>query len=258
MNIGWFSTGRDEAARQLLQAVQDSIYSGGIRARLAFVFSNREPGESTESDSFFELVHTYGLPLVCLSSRKFKASLEQTEGWRIRYDREVSKRIQGFTPDICLFAGFMLIIGGELCEEYKIINLHPAVPGGPTGTWQEVIWRLIQDKAKEAGAMIHLVTPELDKGPVISYCIFPISGEPFVQYWEKSDRQALFHLIRQHELAREFPLIILTLRAISQGEISIKGSEVVDARGWSIGGHNLSMAVDKAAKIIIPSLSADV
>lgn len=106
--------------------------------------------------------------------------------------------------------------------------------------------------------MIHLVTPELDKGPVISYCIFPISGEPFVQYWEKSDRQALFHLIRQHELAREFPLIILTLRAISQGEISIKGSEVVDARGWSIGGHNLSMAVDKAAKIIIPSLSADV
>ena len=258
LNIGWFSTGRDEAARQLLQAVQDSIYSGGIRARLAFVFSNREPGESTESDSFFELVHTYGLPLVCLSSRKFKASLEQTEGWRVRYDREVSKRIQGFTPDICFFAGFMLIIGGELCEEYKIINLHPAVPGGPTGTWQEVIWRLIQDKAKEAGAMIHLVTPELDKGPVISYCIFPISGEPFVPYWEKSDRQALFHLIRQHELAREFPLIILTLRAISQGEISIKGSKVVDARGRSIGGHNLSMAVDKTAKIIIPSLSADV
>jgi len=258
LNIGWFSTGRDEAARQLLQAVQDNIYSGGIRARLAFVFSNREPGESTESDSFFELVHTYGLPLVCLSSRKFKASLEQTEGWRVRYDREVSKRIRGFTPDICLFAGFMLIIGGELCEEYKIINLHPAVPGGPTGTWQEVIWRLIQDKAKEAGAMMHLVTPELDRGSVISYYIFPISGEPFVQYWEKSDRQALFHLIRQHELAREFPLIILTLRAISQGEISIKGSKVVDVRGRSIGGQNLSVAVDKAAESSLRSLSADV
>ena len=138
LKIGWFSTGRDEAARQLLQAVQDSIHGGGIRARLAFVFSNREPGESTESDSFFELVHTYGLPLVCLSSRKFKASLEQTEGWRVKYDREASKRIRGFTSDICFFAGFMLIIGGELCQEYQIINLHPAVPGGPTGTWQEV------------------------------------------------------------------------------------------------------------------------
>lgn len=258
LNIGWFSTGRDEAARQLLQAVQDSIYSGGIQARLAFVFSNREPGESTESDSFFELVHTYGLPLVCLSSRKFKASLEQTEGWRVKYDREASKRIRGFSSDIVFFAGFMLIIGGELCQEYRIINLHPAVPGGPTGTWQEVIWKLIRDRAKEAGAMIHLVTPELDRGPVISYCSFPIKGDPFLQYWDNSDAQALFHLIRQHELAREFPLIILTLRAISQGEISIKGNKVVDARGRSIGGQNLSMAVDKAAKISIPSLSADV
>lgn len=105
---------------------------------------------------------------------------------------------------------------------------------------------------------MHLVTPELDRGLVISYCIFPISGEPFIQYWEKSDRQALFHLIRQHELAREFPLIILTLRAISQGEISIKGSKVVDVRGRSIGGQNLSVAVDKAAESSLRSFSADV
>lgn len=258
LNIGWFSTGRDEAARQLLQTVQDSIRRGGIQGRLAFVFSNREPGESKESDSFFQLVHTYDLPLVCLSSMKFKASLEQTEGWRVKYDREVGRRIQDFAPDICLFAGFMLILGGELCEQYKIINLHPAIPGGPTGTWQEVIWRLIQDKAKEAGAMIHLVTPELDRGPVISYCVFSISGEPFVDYWEKSDKQALFHLIRRHELVREFPLIILTLRAISRGEINIEGRRIVDARGRSVGGRNLSVAVDKAAKIGIPSFSANV
>ena len=30
LNIDWFSTGRDEAARQLLQAVQKSIYAGEI------------------------------------------------------------------------------------------------------------------------------------------------------------------------------------------------------------------------------------
>ena len=258
LNIGWFSTGRDEAARQLLQAVQDSIHDGDIHGKTVFVFSNRQPGESTESDLFFELVHTYGLPLVCLSSRKFKTSLEQTEGWRVKYDREASKRIQGFTPDICFFAGFMLIIGGELCQEYDIINLHPAVPGGPIGTWQEVIWKLIRDRALEAGAMIHLVTPELDRGPVISYCSFPINGDPFLQYWENGNTQALFQLIRQHELAREFPLIILTLRALSRGEISIKGRKVVDARGRSLDGQNLSVAVDKAAESRLRSLSTDV
>lgn len=53
LNIGWFSTGRDEAARQLLQAVQDKIHSGEINGEISFVFSNREPGEAKESDLFY-------------------------------------------------------------------------------------------------------------------------------------------------------------------------------------------------------------
>lgn len=72
LNIGWFSTGRDEAARQLLQTVQDSIRSGDINRRISFVFSNREPGETNEGDMFFELVRSYRIPLVCLSHKKFK------------------------------------------------------------------------------------------------------------------------------------------------------------------------------------------
>jgi len=54
--LGWFSTGRDKAARDLLQAVQSSIKSGEIEAEIAFVFCNREPGESQESDLFLKLV----------------------------------------------------------------------------------------------------------------------------------------------------------------------------------------------------------
>ena len=57
LNIGWFSTGRDEAARQLLQAVQESIQAGEIEGKINFVFSNRERGEARESDLFFDLVH---------------------------------------------------------------------------------------------------------------------------------------------------------------------------------------------------------
>jgi len=267
MNIGWFSTGRDEAACQLLKAVWESIEAGEIQAKISFVFSNREPGEAKESDLFFELVHSYNIPLICFSHRKFK-TLTQTlslqgrgpgecrakqshEDWRLRYDREVNKRVEKFCPDLCVLAGYMLIIGEELCRKYNMINLHPAPPGGPSGSWQEVMRTLIRNKAKEAGAMMHLVTPRLDQGPVVSYCTFPFRGKAFdtlnqVQGWQKDDEKTLFQLIRQHELVREFPLIILTLQALSRGEISIRDGRVINAQGESIEGYNLSGKIDKA------------
>jgi phosphoribosylglycinamide formyltransferase-1 len=264
LNIGWFSTGRDEAARQLLQAVQDKSHAGDIKGKISFVFSNREPGEAKGSDLFFGLVRSYNIPLVCLSHKKFKTltrtlSLEgrglgegeakqSREDWRIKYDREVNNKIEPFAPDLCVLAGYMLIVSAELCQKYTMINLHPAPPGGPTGSWQEVIWALIHNEVDTAGAMMHLVTPELDRGPVVSYCLFSIKGEPFANYWRRDDKNMLFRLIRQHELAREFPLITLTLQALSRGEVGIRNGRVIDAQGKSISGYNLSNKVDKEVK----------
>jgi folate-dependent phosphoribosylglycinamide formyltransferase PurN len=253
LNIGWFSTGRDEAARQLLQAVQDKNRRGDINGRISFVFSNRESGEAKESDLFLELVRSYNIPLVCLSHKKFKTvKVEEDLGikkeWRIKYDREVNKKIEPFAPDLCVLAGYMLIVSEELCQKYNMINLHPAPPGGPTGSWQEVIWALIENKADTAGAMMHLVTPELDRGPVVSYCLFSVKGEPFAEYWRKNDKNMLFRLIRQHELAREFPLITLTLQSLSRGEVSIKDRRVIDAHGKLISGYNLSGKADEEVK----------
>ena len=253
LNIGWFSTGRDEAARQLLQAVHDKSRSGEIKGQISFVFSNREPGEAKESDLFFELVHSYNIPLVCFSHKKFRAPLEEKD-WRLRYDMEVNERIQRFATDCCVLAGYMLIIGEELCQKYDMINLHPAPPGGPTGSWQEVIWALIQDKAATAGAMMHLVSPELDRGPVISYCLFSIKGAPFDQYWQGGDKNTLFQLVREHELARELPLITLTLQSLSRGEIGIKDGRVIDAQGKPISGYDLTGKIDQAVGGKVASL----
>jgi phosphoribosylglycinamide formyltransferase-1 len=253
LNIGWFSTGRDEAARQLLQAVQDKSQRGDINGKISFVFSNREPGEAKESDLFFELVQSYNIPLVCLSHKKFNIAKEEEDlgvnkEWRIKYDREVTKKIEPFAPDLCVLAGYMLIVSAELCQKYDMINLHPAPPGGPTGSWQEVIWTLIQNKADKAGAMMHLVTPELDRGPVISYCLFSIKDEPFAGYWRRGDKEMLFRLIRQHELAREFPLIILTLQSLSRNEVGIKDRRVIDTQGKPIKGYDLSAKIDRAVE----------
>ena len=268
--LGWFSTGRDKAARDLLTVVNNSIKQGEIETEIAFVFSNREPGESEESDSFFKLVEDYHIPLTCFSYQKFKASkgtliigqAGTLPPWRLDYDREVMNRLQDFHPDLCVLAGYMLIAEREMCQRYDMINLHPAAPGGPAGTWQEVIWQLIDDKAQETGAMMHLVTPELDRGPVVTYCTFSIRGKSFDSYWNEiekhplseikkgeSENNPLFKLIRQHGLAREFPLIISTLKAFSQGKIEITADKkVIDSEGRPINGHNLTDEINELVK----------
>jgi phosphoribosylglycinamide formyltransferase-1 len=257
--LGWFSTGRDKAARDLLTVAQRSIALGEIQAEIAFVFCNREPGESKQSDMSHRLVKSYGLPLITFSSRNFKA--EGGEGWRLEYDREVMKRLEGFETDLSVLAGYMLIVGEEMCRKYDMINLHPAAPGGPKGSWQEVIWQLIENKARKTGVMMHLVTPRLDEGPPVAYCTFSIRGEPFDRYWREIEGQPvsqiketqgennrLFKLIRKHGLAREFPLIIATLKAFSRGKVRIRKGKVVGADGRAIKGYNLTCEIDKLLK----------
>ncbi len=267
--LGWFSTGRDRAARDLLAAVQSSIKLGEIKAEIAFVFCNREPGEASESDLFLKQVEDYHIPLICFSYQKFRAKSERlniNQGgalplWRLEYDREVMARLPDWHPDLCVLAGYMLVVGGEMCQGYNMINLHPAAPGGPAGTWQEVIWQLIESDARETGVMMHLVTPELDKGAAVTYCTFPIRGEPFDKYWRELEKlpsnsskrhdenNTLFRLIRKYGLAREFPLIIATVKAFSQGEVKITvDKRIVDAEERPINGYNLTDEINKAVK----------
>jgi len=262
--LGWFSTGRDKAARDLLATVNSSIKLGEIKAEIAFVFCSREPGESEESDLFLKLVEDEHIPLICFSYQKYRVGkavpgTSQEEAlplWRFDYDREVMNRLQSFHPDLCVLAGYMLIVSQEICQRYNMINLHPAAPGGPKGTWQEVIWQLIDSKAQETGVMMHLVTPELDMGPPVTYCTFPIRDKLFDRYWEEieklpptsakkhNEEEPLFKLIRKHGLAREFPLIISTLKAFSQGKVKITAGKVVNSEEKPISGYNLTNEIN--------------
>jgi folate-dependent phosphoribosylglycinamide formyltransferase PurN len=257
--IGWFSTGRGEGSRSLLRTIQESIEKGEVRAKIDFVFCNRERGQTNETDLFLDLVESCGIPLVCLSSKKFKSGMAVSPhpGWRPQFDRKVMELLSGFSPDLCVLAGYMLIVGEEMCRRYDMVNLHPAAPGGPAGTWREVIWELIQNGASETGAMMHLVTPELDKGPPLTYCTFPIRGKPFDRHWEaieglsvqglmagEGEDNDLFKLIRQEGVRREQPLIVATLKAFSEGRIRIEKGGVVDSDGRPVGSYSLNREID--------------
>ncbi len=272
-SLGWFTTAKGPGSRNLLMAVQGKIIRGELAARIQFVFLSREECESPETDRFIALVKSYGIPLVCFSYRDYReergaakgTNVEDLPQWRLDYDHEVMNRLAAFPkPQLCVLAGYMLVVGPEMCTHFDMINLHPAAPDGPTGTWQEVIWKLIDQRAEASGVMMHLVTPELDKGPVVSYCRYPIRGPAFDALWNQigdktladiksseGEANALFRQIRRHGAVRELPLITSTVKAFSQGSVAITNGAIVNCAGHTIKGYDLSAEIDAQVKEIL-------
>ena len=265
LRVGWFSTGRGEGSRGLLRFVQDRILRGQLDAQIEFVFSNRAPGEAEGSDQFFQMVSDYQIPLHSLSSTRFRRSRGGSlASHRDEFDSQIMTQLRDYQVDICVLAGYMLIVGGDMCRQYSLLNLHPALPDGPIGTWQEVIWALIEQRATYTGAMMHLATEDVDRGPVISYCTASITGGEFGSHWEELDQldlglvksskgedYPLFQQIRQAEYRREPYLLLETLRALADGHLAIRGLDVLDGKGQSLTrslphGLCLDPAIEKA------------
>ena len=235
LNLGWFSTGRGPGSRALLSTVHEAVNNGRIQAKISFVFSNGAPGETEGSDQFFALAKSLGLTVIHLSSKAFRRQWtgDPTQ-WRTAYDKEVSELISPFSPDLCVLAGYMLIVSPDLCRGFSMINLHPAPPNGPEGTWQDVIWQLIEQRATHSGVKIHLVTEELDRGPTIAYCRYPIRSQALDDIWREADQTSLdnlrqrygeelplFKAIRSEGVIRELPLLVETLATLSRGKVQI-------------------------------------
>jgi phosphoribosylglycinamide formyltransferase-1 len=268
--IGWFSTGRGDGSKALLRTAWEAIKSGEINAEIEFVYCTRERGETEPTDAYLDMVQNYRIPLVCFSYQKYRAvrgmpnpDLSQPlPQWRIDYDNEVLKLLKKFRPDLCYLAGFMIVTGPVMCNKYEIINLHPAAPDGPAGTWQQVIWKLIETNAETQGVKMHVAIPELDMGPTATYCKFPIRGGAFDKLWdeikgksvaeikkEQGEENPLFKTIRRHGAARELPLTVETLKVFSEGRVKItKDRQVVDAAGHVISGYDLTEKIDEKVK----------
>lgn len=275
--IGWFTTARGEGSYQLLKSAADQALSRYLPAEIAFVFCNREPGEAEATDRFFELVRGYSFPLLTLSSLRFRKERggersrpgEPLPAWRFEYDRAVAQLVARRPFDIGMLAGFMLIFTGEMCDRFPLLNLHPAPPGGPAGTWQEVIWQQITTQVTTGGARVHLATPELDLGPVATYCTFRLDTEALAPLWrevadvpverlraEQGEGCPLFQEIRRHGVVRERPLVVETLRAAAEGRFRFAGRSLTDHRGLPLPPLDLSEVVDRsAAQLLGPTLN---
>jgi phosphoribosylglycinamide formyltransferase-1 len=241
VRIGWLSTGRDQAASTLLAEVVGRARRDEIALDIACVFCDRLRGESPESDRFLGLAEQLHIPAVMASSRESWAAA-QAEGvararWREAFHTEVIRVLEPFGLDVLVMAGYMLIVSSAMCRRYALLNLHPALPGGPTGTWQDVIWQLLDEAAGETGAMVHLATAELDSGPVVALCRFPLKGPEWDPLWagfrekrrtlsvaeiaaDEGESEPLFAEIRRRGEVREIPLLYQTIRRFADGKLS--------------------------------------
>ncbi len=259
LRIGLFTSARDQVAWDLVKEISQNF-------QVDFVFVNREEGETHFGDLMIRNVRTVGLPLITFSSLRFKPELRKMnrEAWRLEHDRKVTKLLP--TVDLIVLVGYMWWFSKEMCQEKTAINLHPALPDGPKGNYREVIYQLIQQGASETGVMMHLVTSELDRGPVIAFCRFSIRGKDFNSLWEEMEKRLekesleeiakkegennpLFAIIRKHGVVREFPLIIWTIKILAEGRIKIENGGVIASEGQVLeGGYDLTKEIDAIVK----------
>ncbi len=268
LKLGWFSTGRGPGSRNLLKAVMDQKENGNLNVEIAFVFCNWDNDEEDnpkkeQRQMFFDMVKAYNIPLVTASWKKFRPDLwkkDQRE-WRDEYGKVLRELTGKYEFDLGILAGYMLWMDDETCRQYDMLNLHPALPTGPKGTWQEVIWQLISENADEQGIMMHICTEEWDRGAALTYCRFPIRGEGYDGLWKDMDsklkgrsleeikseegpNEPLFKKIREDGAKRELPLIVATIRAFADGKVQIRNKRLYSEGKVLEGPYDLSEQVD--------------
>jgi phosphoribosylglycinamide formyltransferase-1 len=79
--------------------------------------------------------------------------------------------IDRFRPDLVVLAGWMRLLDDAFCARYKIVNLHPALPGELPGL--HAIERAFQQweagERDHSGVMVHWVPDAgIDDGPVVA------------------------------------------------------------------------------------------
>ncbi len=118
---------------------------------------------------------------------------------RDNYDKALIEKIDNYSPELVVLAGFMRILTPHFVEHYqgKLLNIHPSLL--PKYQGLNTHQRAIDNGDKEHGVSVHFVTEKLDGGPVILQAKVPIFPE------DNSDELAA----RVHEQEhRIYPLVV--------------------------------------------------
>lgn len=138
-----------------LKAIMEAAAAQRLSASVRVVISN------ISSAYILTRAAAYGIPAVFISHQSKR---------RLDFDREISKVLTEYNVDLILLIGFMRILSGEFCRNWrgKILNVHPSLlPKYAGGMDSNVHAEVLKNGETETGCTIHLVTEEVDGGPII-------------------------------------------------------------------------------------------
>ncbi|WP_380877695.1 phosphoribosylglycinamide formyltransferase [Sphingomonas sp. DBB INV C78] len=93
---------------------------------------------------------------------------------RAEFDRLLDAELRAANVELIALAGYMRLLSPEFISGWKgrILNVHPSLL--PLYKGLDTHARAIAAGDMEAGCSVHVVTPELDDGPVIAQARVPI------------------------------------------------------------------------------------
>lgn len=172
------------------------------------VISNRPQAEG------LEWARTQGLPAIALDHTAHAS--------REAFDERLGSEIERLQPDMILLAGFMRILTPAFIGRFprRILNIHPsllpAFPGLHTHR------RALEAGVKLHGCTVHVVTSELDSGPIVAQAAVPVMAE--------DTEQALAERV----LAAEHRIYPQAVRWFLEDRVDFLPGDVVRVRGSGV------------------------
>jgi phosphoribosylglycinamide formyltransferase 1 len=136
-----------------LQAIIDSIDKGQLNAQIKAVISNRPDAYGLQR------ARENGIQAISLDHKQFSE--------RELFDQQLQQQIDHYKPDLIVLAGYMRILSEAFIRHFwpNMINIHPSLL--PRYQGLNTHQRALDNKDDVHGVSIHVVTPQLDSGPVI-------------------------------------------------------------------------------------------
>ena len=163
-----------------LQAIIDAIASGGLDAKIAVVVSNKPnaPG--------LERAKQAGIETLYINHKEYAS--------RERFDLAVVAELKKRDVALVCLAGFMRLLSAAFVKAFpnRILNIHPSLLPAFSGLdGQTQAWNY---GVKVSGATVHVVTPELDAGPIVLQAIVPVRDQ------DTPDTLAARILVEEHRI----------------------------------------------------------
>ncbi|MXY15675.1 MAG: phosphoribosylglycinamide formyltransferase [Acidobacteria bacterium] len=146
-----------------LQAIIDSIAGGRLDAEIAVVISNRAHAAGLER------ARAAGIETLHIDHKRYPS--------REAFDLAVVAALKQRGVSLVCLAGFMRLLSAAFVEAFpnRILNIHPSLLPAFVGLdGQRQAWEY---GVKVSGATVHVVTPELDAGPIVLQAVVPVRDD---------------------------------------------------------------------------------